>query len=62
MDGLRDLGIVPTDDYGWCYKATYDGRAIDFFFPERAGVDAPGYGPAPSVIVPRIDDEAEIAF
>lgn len=45
MDALLGLGVSPGDDFGWCYKATYQDKAIDFFFPERAGVgqDAPGY-------------------
>jgi hypothetical protein len=62
MDGLRDLGIVPGDDYGWCYKATYEGRAIDFFFPERTGVTAPGYEEPASLINNKKIDEPEITF
>lgn len=59
MEALRNLGVEPGEDYGWDYKATYEGRAIDFFFPERAGVDAPGYEPAQSSL--QID-ESEITF
>lgn len=66
VDGLMealaaDLAIVPSDDHGWCYKATWHGKPIDFFFPERGGVDAPGYTepdslmPAPpAVLTPDI--------
>jgi hypothetical protein len=61
MDALREIGIEPGQDFGWCYKATYKGRAIDFFFPERSGVDAPGYGNAPS-IANRMADAPEITF
>ena len=56
MDGLRDLGIEPGEDFGWCHKATYADRAIDFFFPERSGVDAPGYRDAASFTPVSIDD------
>lgn len=30
------LGVCLGEDFGWCYKATYNEQAIDFFFPERA--------------------------
>jgi hypothetical protein len=43
MAGLASLGVVPGNDYGWCYKAKYEGRAIDFFFPEREGLDYPAH-------------------
>lgn len=62
MDALQGLGVSPGDDFGWRYKATYDGRAIDFFFPERAGVDAPGYENPSSLKRIKIDDEPEVAF
>lgn len=42
MEALRGLGVEPTNDYGWCFKATHEGRAIDFFFPERPGLEYPG--------------------
>ena len=38
MAALEKIGIVGGPDYGWCYKATYGDKAIDFFFPEREGV------------------------
>ncbi len=41
MRSLIGLGIEPCADYGWCYKATYGGKQIDFFFPEREGVEYP---------------------
>lgn len=37
MIGLQEIGVVPLKDFGWCYKAEYEGRKIDFFFPEREG-------------------------
>jgi hypothetical protein len=43
MDALADLGIERGDDFGWCFKATWQGKPIDFFFPERpGGGDYPG--------------------
>lgn len=44
------LDVVLGDDFGWCFKATHEGRAIDFFFPERHGVTAPGYGSPQSIV------------
>ena len=35
MEELKKLGVEPGIDYGWVFKATYEGKAIDFFFPER---------------------------
>ena len=39
MEALRGLGIEPTNDHGWVFKATHEGRPIDFFFPERPGLE-----------------------
>lgn len=50
MLALMDIGVMPARDHGWCYKATYEGRNIDFFFPEREGLEYPGHtGVAASV-------------
>ena len=62
METLRGLGVVPGEDYGWCFKATYHEKPIDFFFPERTGVDAPGYGPPPSLTPQTEADTQEILF
>lgn len=36
MAALSDIGIKTVEDHGWVYKAKdFDGRDIDFFFPER---------------------------
>lgn len=48
---LAQIGVEAKDDYGWCHKAEWRGKPIDFFFPEREGDeypqmnadDAPGY-------------------
>jgi len=37
---LADLGIVRTKRHGWVQKARWQGKSIDFFFPEY--VDQPG--------------------
>ena len=62
MDGLRELGVTPGEDFGWCYKASFDSRPIDFFFPEREGVDYPGHDEPSSLkgAAPSLDPE--IAF
>ncbi len=58
MAALTELGVVPGKDWGWCYKATYEGRNIDFFFPEREGLDYPGHDNPPSLaIIPVSVDE-----
>jgi hypothetical protein len=31
------LGIELIDDFGWCKKATWRGKPIDFFDPEASG-------------------------
>lgn len=41
MSALADLGVEAGDDFGWCFKASIDGKPIDFFFPEREGVEYP---------------------
>jgi hypothetical protein len=41
MAALVEIGVDPGRDHGWCHKATYEGRAIDFFFPERPGLEYP---------------------
>lgn len=56
MGALEGIGIIPGKDYGWCHKAAYEGRPIDFFFPERAGDEYPATVPAALAL------EDEIAF
>lgn len=41
MSALASLGIEAGDDFGWCFKASYAGKPIDFFFPEREGDEYP---------------------
>lgn len=33
------LDIDWIDDFGWCNKATINGKDIDFFFPDEVGGD-----------------------
>jgi len=50
---LDGIGVKCGPDYGWCYKAKYEGRNIDFFFPERPGYDYPAH--SSGIEVTRID-------
>lgn len=38
---LRKIGIVLGDTCGWVTKATYEGKSVDLFFPDRD--DSEGY-------------------
>ena len=40
---LRVIDVEQGDDFGWCKKATWNGKSIDFFDPEDDSV-APEYG------------------
>lgn len=33
-DALELLGVIKYQGWGWCYKARYNGKGIDCFFPE----------------------------
>ena len=55
IEALGPMGVIPAEDHGWCYKATYQGRAVDFLFPERPGCE-PEYNNEPNIIL--IDAEA----
>lgn len=37
MSALEPIGIKAGEDFGWCFKASYQGKPIDFFFPDRDG-------------------------
>jgi hypothetical protein len=34
---LADIGISKESGWGWCYKAKFEGKRIDCFFPEEQG-------------------------
>jgi hypothetical protein len=34
---LASIGIIKTGGFGWCYKAAFNDKPIDCFFPEEAG-------------------------
>jgi hypothetical protein len=44
---LAEIGIEKTGGFGWCHKATFEGRKIDCFFPEEDG-DYPTETPMPT--------------
>lgn len=60
MLALSDMGVCTGRDYGWCYKAHYLGKPIDFFFPDREGIEYPGHDDPPSIA--GVTPEGEIAF
>lgn len=35
FQALAQVGFVRQSGFGWCYKATYEGRPVDCFFPEN---------------------------
>ena len=37
FNALFRIGIEKTGGFGWCHKATFEGRNIDCFFPEEDG-------------------------
>lgn len=43
MEAIKAVGVRPAADHGWCYKATFNGMPIDFFFPEREGLEYPAH-------------------
>lgn len=34
---LAKIGVTKTGGFGWCHKAEWHGKPIDFFFPEDDG-------------------------
>jgi hypothetical protein len=32
---LKQIGFEKVSGFGWCYKAVYQGKAVDCFFPEE---------------------------
>lgn len=34
---IKDIGVHKVSGFGWCHKAKWAGRDIDFFFPEEIG-------------------------
>jgi hypothetical protein len=35
FEALRLIGVERFKGFGWCHKATFQGRNIDMFFPEN---------------------------
>lgn len=55
FERLKEIGIAKVRGLGWCHKATWNGKPIDFFFPEEDGNEYPPTAAALSL-------EEEIAF
>lgn len=36
FEALKSIGIEKVSGFGWCHKAIWNGKKIDFFFPETA--------------------------
>ena len=52
------IGLKKTGGFGWCHKATFEGKNLDCFFPEETeggeygdGVDESTAGVTPSEII-----------
>lgn len=37
FEALSEIGVKLDRGFGWCFKATFDGKPIDCFFPEEQG-------------------------
>ena len=41
LDGLfvalDEIGLVKKSGFGWCFKAEYNGKRVDFLMPEEQG-------------------------
>lgn len=37
FEAFKAAGVEKTGGFGWCHKATWQGKPIDFFFPEESG-------------------------
>jgi hypothetical protein len=42
---LAAVGFEMKKGFGWCYKATYQGKSVDCFFPEEEEGEYPGRDP-----------------
>lgn len=38
---LEKIGVLFHRDCGWCVKASYNGKPVDFFLPERPAASVP---------------------
>jgi len=65
MDGLwqalAKIGIEFDRGFGWCCKATFNGRPIDCFFPEEEGEYPPNEAPQ-SHKAPATGGDDEVVF
>ncbi len=37
FSALESIGLEETSGFGWCHKATFQGKPVDCFFPEEDG-------------------------
>lgn len=37
FNALEAIGLEETEGFGWCHKATFQGKPVDCFFPEDDG-------------------------
>ena len=37
FSALALIGLVKVSGFGWCHKATYEGKNVDMFSPEEEG-------------------------
>lgn len=66
---LREIGFDQHSGWGWCYKATFNGKPVDCFFPEaERGPDGEEIeyssgepAPASKIPPPELPDE-DISF
>ena len=38
FDSLASIGMEIESGFGWCYKATFEGKSVDIFVPEENAV------------------------
>lgn len=43
VSALQSIGVEFHQTVGWCFKATFEDRSIDFLFPEHADSEGAGY-------------------
>lgn len=58
---LEKIGVVFDRGFGWCCKATFNGRSIDCFFPEEEG-EYPPCEDAASLRRAPTNPEDEVVF
>ncbi len=57
FEALEKIGFTEIRGLGWCWKASYEGRNLDLFFPEQSSGDY-----TPEEIADRNECLAEVRF